>query len=450
MAAAAGGKPRDDIAVATDSFHPMYAPLMTSLIPALNNHYRATLRDILDFADANFEIRDANDGRGKGLYTRVEIAPGRVVAAYMGNLYAKSAENIFPMNKCQYYQTLLPFMAPSELVKQRNMRRIQFLCDGTPYKDVLGSSSAINHSCLEYNCECLSDDNQIWLNDADKQAYDGYSAQLRATNSTVAKIRIRKLMGEIAARSLVQNCSIPVTITIKRIPAGGELLVNYNDQRRNPGVYTYFMPLAQIYSDVQDGAVSDSEDVSECRCNPAGSCPLSLYLLTTQDTKTPLEFVQSALSCIEMIDAVSLHVTQFDVSVPYPRWDKHAMVVDPASGQTRLRSRFALKETFALVPVVAKTWGNQHRFFPENPAFFHWHKIVYNISLFVPVNERHLAFDVVLGDERLKLNPMLLYYFVRRAMKILVKRNLGAIPAPLLARAEQVAGTNIPSAHWQQ
>jgi hypothetical protein len=446
----ANNRLRDDIAVATDSFHPVHAPFIAKLVPALNNHYRATLKNILDYAEANFEFRDMKDGRGQGVYTHVEIPAGRPVAGYIGDLYALSSQNIFPVNRSEYIQTLLPFLAPSEMFSHPEMRQIQLFTDGTLYKDQLGSSSAINHSCLEYNCEAFSDPKPIWLSDADRQMYDGYNAQLRVASTAKAKTSIRKLMSVLAARSLVQDCSIPITTTIKRIPAGSELLVNYNDQARNPGVYTYFMPMAKIHKEIQDGNVSDSEDAGECRCNTATGCPLNLYLLTSQGVKTPLEYIESSLCCIEVIEEVSRHVAAFDISVPYPRWDEHAMVVDAASGQTRLRSRFALNETFASVPVIAKSAGSGHRYFPANPAFYHWHKIVYEVYLIVAASERHVSYDIVLKDSRLKLKPMLLHYFVRRAMKILVKRNLGVLPAQLVARAEQVAGTNIPSAHWQQ
>jgi hypothetical protein len=258
-------------------------------------------------------------------------------------------------------------------------------------------------------------------------------------------------------RSAAQSAAFPKTVTIEEIPAGAELLTNYNV---DPASEAYFKKIETIYKEIQDGDVSDSEEVYPCRCEPApGNCPRELFLSCFRADsfqKTDVVYVSEAWEFSSLIWRASALLGGFDISVRFPDWDLNSLVVC-AGGDVKQRDSFAEGEVLASIVVIEKDFNGSTEFFPYYDRMQAWYeafKNLHKLEMCLDGKRRVLnpptAFHIQLLVDQLGFDPRLFHYFLKRAMKTLVARHCHALPEYFVLRAFELAKTNIHSAFWQR
>lgn len=449
----------DNVWTYTKSFPAHQSAFVEKMVEQVNIHFKPLAQEIVDVMAPILEYKDLGDGRGTGVHANGMIPANTVVSLYVGDVYHERYQDLYPNNLGDYFQVVPEFEGPP------GVGTLKLVIDGEKYKRTPGSSSTFNHSCEQFNCRITVEEIHIWINEGDRQQYEACETTLQTVGDRrkrTVKDQVKSIeqdMEQLARKSRFPVCFLK-TVTIVDILAGTELLVDYNGN--DPQNYGYLRPISVIYQDIQNGDVSDSDDVHPCRCAPRPNvCPRDMFMVAPRSSgklKTDLDLFGEAWKFSSLIWRASRHLPgPFDVCVRFPTWDTDSLVFT-AGGDMVKRNVFADGgEVLASVVVIEKDSRGSTEFFPYNDKMQAWYEAFKNVHklepcpdgiarVLKPPNAGHVDFMV----SQMDFKPRLFHYFIRRAMKVIVARHCHTLPPRIVVDAFELAETNIHTAFWQR
>lgn len=429
---------------------PIRAQFMDVLFRGVNDFFRPLHVEVIELAKTMFVIEHAGHGVGTGARAIEEIPAKTVVGAYSGTFYPKSEEDEDHLRHSGYVVALKSINLPVHVLgphEEFGKAKVDLIMDGINHCGQFGSAACFNHTCDENpNCMLVSNNAIIWISDSARVRHAQLESEVPSPPTDADALKVKEMKG------LTEwfTCTVWASfVETTRVVAPGELLeLNYNGPNPNPHMNTFFKPKSVALSAIARGNESDSDDFVPCQCND-GNCPTGHVMLKNRygRGKTYVEYVQESWAFVKALERALFVVGSTEVIIPFPK----TLVGKPVPAMWNDSAKLIKKyQTNSITTLAITEPANQLTVSGKKCLFGFCDQYDGLMSIYLGKEDASVILDpdVNMAINSHRFSPYLCRHFCRRALMMVVARNIARFPPGEVQRMQALIGTNISPEDW--